>query len=718
VVIHGHFYQPPREDPWLEEVEAQPSAAPYHDWNARVNAECYRSVVAARIPGEEGRIQEIINALRFISFNFGPTLLTWMEREAPRTYRAILEADRLSRTAHGGHGNALAQAYHHTILPLASRRDKITEVRWGMEDFRRRFGRDPEGMWLPETAVDDETLDVLAQEGIRFTIVAPHQVEAPPRSGLPGLYRTGGGRYIALFVYDGPLSHDVAFGHLLKDAETWVARMARDPGESSRKEGGLLLEGGPGAISRGETAGPGDRVQEKPEDSVILPRKLVALATDGETYGHHHRFGEMALAAAIHALRSTPGIRLENFATFLNHSPARDEVALVEPSSWSCPHGVERWRGDCGCKMNPGSDTQQEWRTGLRDAMTWLAEGIHRRFEIEAPPLLGDPWEARNEYGRVVGGAESLTQFLSRKLPASHTGVDRVRAGELLESERNALRLFTSCGWFFDDLAGIEPIQILRYAARALDLLGPGTETLGAGFLARLRTAVSNEDPPRDGSTLFLQEASPPIPPHRPFAAGTMALAREGVERPTVHGFRATVEDDVRIRIVEAATGRSRSLGVNVEGSTPQDLRFRVRELTPGDGKTRDDAKEEVLTVQDLPEPLRLPLEDMVLKDAIRRWVPPAEQAALLAGSRSLTQVLAQALVSALGELSEQGPESIPDRDTVERVAELARLHTRRGLPIPFDVQTDFFDIFETASPERRGALSALRHPLGFTTHR
>jgi len=367
--------------------------------------------------------------------------------------------------------------------------------------------------------------------------------------------------------------------------------------------------------------------------------------------------------------------------------------------------------------MNPGTDTQQEWRTGLRDAMAWLAGGIHRRFEAEAPSLLGDPWEARDDYGRVVGGGETLSQFLDRKLPPSHTEADRVRAAELLESERNALRLFTSCGWFFDDLAGIEPIQILRYAARALDLMGPGKETLEEGFLGRLRTASSNEDPPRDGATLFLREAKPPIPPHRPFAAGSVALAREGVGRPAVHGFRAVVEDEARIQVIETATGRSHHLGVTVEGSTPQDFLFRVRELAPGAGQARADVNDTPLTVQDLPEPVRLPLEDLLLREAILRWVPPEEQAALLAGSRTLIQVLAQALVSAMGELSGQGSESTPDRDTLERVAELARLHTRRGLPIPFDVQTDFFDILEAASPERRAALSVLRHPLGFTTH-
>jgi len=498
VVIHGHFYQPPREDPWSGRVEGQASAVPYHDWNERIDAECYRAVVAARIPGPDGRIRQILNTLQHISFNFGPTLLNWMEREAPRTYRGILEADAESRRILG-HGNAIAQAYHHTILPLATRRDKVTEVRWGMEDFRRRFRRDPAGMWLPETAVDDETLDVLAQEGIAFTIVAPHQVEAVPEQGMPGLYRTRGGRTIALFIYDGPLSHGVAFGSLLEDAETLAAQLARarpDPG--APHQWGPRTSGTPTVKDLG--------------GSPLVPlrahrsRRLASIATDGETYGHHHRFGEMALASALLRLNEHPGVRLENFASFLAHSPPEEEVSLVEPSSWSCSHGVDRWRRDCGCKMDPSRPSQQVWRTGLREAMEWLAERIHAVYSMEAQDLLGDPWEARNDYGRVVAGGESLEEFLRARLGPDAPAEDREQARRLLELERQALRLFTSCAWFFDDLAGIEPRQILKYADRSLELLKEEKHRAEVGFLVRLRKAPSNEDPSRDGATLFREE--------------------------------------------------------------------------------------------------------------------------------------------------------------------------------------------------------------------
>ena len=455
IVIHGHFYQPPREDPWQNQVAAEPSAAPYHDWNERIEQESYRAVVAARVYAPDGRIAQIVNTLTSISFNFGATLLEWLEREAPETYAAVLEADRASRARHAGHGNAIAMPYHHVILPLASRRDKVTEVRWGIADFRRRFGRDPEGMWLPETAVDPETLDVLAAEGIAFTILAPHQVEHAPPDGSAGRYRTPGGRSIALVVYDGGISHDVAFGPLLKDAAAWAERLLA----------------------------PGKRGSE---------RRLVAVATDGETYGHHHKFGEVALAWGLRDLERRRDVRVENFAAFLARHRAEREVKLVAPTSWSCAHGVERWRADCGCRMAPERPTQQRWRAPLREALDWLAGELHARFEREGGALFDDPWAARDAYGtdRTADG----------------------RARELLEMERNALRMFTSCGWFFDDIAGIETIQILRYAARAIELAGADAPRLEAGVLERLARAQSNDSGEGTGRDVYLNHVKRRVP--------------------------------------------------------------------------------------------------------------------------------------------------------------------------------------------------------------
>jgi alpha-amylase/alpha-mannosidase (GH57 family) len=477
VVIHGHFYQPPREDPWLGEVAAEPSAAPFHDWNERIERECYRAIVAARVYAPDGRIARIVNTLASISFDFGPTLLEWLERQAPETYAAVLEADRVSRELQGGHGNAIAMPYHHVILPLASHRDKVTEVRWGIADFRRRFGRDPVGMWLPETAVDAETLDVLAAEGIGFTILAPHQVQHAPPGGLPGLYRTAAGRTIAVFVYDGPISHDVAFGPLLKDAGAWAERLLAS------------------------TAGKSE------------PR-LVAVATDGETFGHHHRFGEVALAWLLQDLERRSGVRVENFASFLARHPPRHEVAVVAPSSWSCPHGVERWRADCGCRTAPERATQQRWRAPLRGALDWLAGELHARFEREGAAFFADPWAARDAYRPGDPGPGN-------------------RAHELLELERNALRMFTSCGWFFDDIAGIEAVQVLRYAARAIELMGPEAPRLEAGLLERLGRAESNDPEEGSGRDIYLRRVKRRIPaeqwsvPERKAREGNHAAARE-----------------------------------------------------------------------------------------------------------------------------------------------------------------------------------------------
>ena len=476
VVIHGHFYQPPREDPWLNQIAAEPSAAPYHDWNQRIERESYRAVVAARVYAPDGRIAQIVNTLVSISFNFGATLLEWLEREAPETYAAVLEADRASRARHAGHGNAIAMPYHHVILPLGSRRDKVTEVRWGIADFRRRFGRDPEGMWLPETAVDPETLDVLAAEGIAFTILAPHQVEHAPPDGSAGRYRTPGGRSIALFVYDGAISHDVAFGPLLKDAVAWAKRL----------------------LSAGKSG---------------TERRLVAVATDGETYGHHHKFGEVALAWVLRELERRRDVRVENFAAFLARHRAEQDVKLVAPTSWSCAHGVERWRADCGCRMAPERPTQQRWRTPLREALDWLAGELHARFEREGGALFQDPWAARDAYGTVVGGAAAgIAQFVAQRLrPGADRSGER-RAPELLELERNALRMFTSCGWFFDDIAGIETIQILRYAARAIDLAGADAARLEAGVLERLARAQSNAPAEGTGRDVYVNHVKRRVP--------------------------------------------------------------------------------------------------------------------------------------------------------------------------------------------------------------
>lgn len=528
VVLHGHFYQPPRENPWTNEVPVERSAAPFHDWNERVHDECYRAVAAARVLDGDGRIAAVVNTLEWISWDAGPTLLSWLAREAHDTYRAFLEADARS-VSRLGHGNALAAPYHHVILPLASRRDKVTEVRWGITDFRRRFGREPEGMWLPEAAVDTETLEVLAAEGIRFTVLGPGQVEEAPPRGLPGRIRLPSGREIAVFVYDGGLSHDVAFGLLLKDAHAWARRMAED--------------GGP-------------------------ERRLASLATDGETFGHHHRWGDLALAASVLAVRERPDVRLENYASFLERNPPETGLTLVEPSSWSCAHGVERWRSECGCRMDPSKPTRQLWRTVLRDALDELAADLHDLFGREAGALLEAPWAARDAYGGVFDrGDAARLAFVAERAARPLDARETARAVDLLEMERDALRMFTSCGWFFDDLTGLEPLQVLRYAAHALALAGPEAAPLEARLRERLAEAETNDPDARSGAHLWDTEIR--RMPHEP-ARPPAGRATAEVHAPALAtALRRAVERFVRAPAEETGHEVVRLAGALGEAGVP-----------------------------------------------------------------------------------------------------------------------------------------------------
>jgi alpha-amylase/alpha-mannosidase (GH57 family) len=489
VCVHGHFYQPPRENPWLEEVEVQDSARPYHDWNARVTAECYAPNAASRILDGDRRILEITNNYSRISFNIGPTLLAWLEGGAPETYARIIEADRVSGAQRGGHGNALAQAFNHMILPLATRRDKETQVAWGIADFRRRFGRDPEGMWLPETAVDTETLAVLAARGIAFTILAPHQaarvrpIGAEPwtdvKDGrvdptLPYLCRLPGGATIVLFFYDGPIARAVAFEGLLNNGDAFADRLAS--GFRDDRKGA----------------------------------QLVHIATDGESYGHHHRFGEMALAHVLRVIEERGSARLTNYGEFLVLHPPDHEVEIVEPTSWSCAHGVERWRANCGCRVgHPGWN--QEWRKPLREALDWLRDELAHIYEEYARADLPDPWAARDAYIDVIldRSPEAVARFFTGHGRPGLTLEDRPRVLRLLEMQRHALLMFTSCGWFFDELSGIETVQVIKYAARAIQLAEGFGHRLEDEFVGRLASAKSNLRRWGDGAAIYRRAVRP-----------------------------------------------------------------------------------------------------------------------------------------------------------------------------------------------------------------
>ncbi|MBI2153533.1 MAG: DUF3536 domain-containing protein [Candidatus Rokubacteria bacterium] len=475
LAVHGHFYQPPRENPWTGEVEVEASAAPYHDWNERITAECY-------VP--------IAPFLRKISFNFGPTLLPWLERRHPGVYRKILEADRLSRAERGGHGNAIAQAHSHLIMPLASRRDKVTQVRWGIEDFRHRFGRDPEGMWLPETAVDRETLAVLAEAGLRFTILAPSQARrVRPLTGGPWknveggridpsrAYRWAGGagQALALFFYDSPISRAIAFEGALASGDTLRACLV----------GGFSAE------------------RTWPQ--------LVHVATDGESYGHHHRGGAEALAAALQEIERAGEATLTNYGAFLAAHPPTHEAEIIERTSWSCDHGVERWRSDCGCRMGqPG--WHQRWRAPLRDTLDWLRGQVDPFCEARLGKLVKDPWEARNDHIHVVldRSPDSRAAFFSRHQRSPLDAGREVEALKLLELQRHRLLMYTSCGWFFDDISGLEATQVLKYAARAMELAGSlGFSGVEEEFVRRLKTAPSNVPEYGDGAQVYTRLVLP-----------------------------------------------------------------------------------------------------------------------------------------------------------------------------------------------------------------
>ena len=488
ICIHAHFYQPPRENPWLETVEVQDSAYPFHDWNQRITNECYAPNAASRILDAQGCIAKITKNYAHISFNFGPTLLSWMEEKEPEVYRSILEADRLSQERFSGHGSAIAQAYNHMILPLANDHDRYTQIYWGVRDFEARFKRKPEGMWLPETAVDNPTLDIMAQLGIKFTILSPYQAWRFRRIGArayrdasgakidpsrPYLVRLRGGRSISVFFYDAPISQAVAFEKLLNSGEQFAHRLA----------GGF------------------SEARDWPQ--------LMHIATDGESYGHHHAHGDMALSYALQYIEEKGIARLTNYGEYLEKHPPQHEAQIIENSSWSCSHGVGRWRENCGCNSGAGSGWNQEWRGPLRGALDWLRDSVMPLYEQRAAAFFTDVWKARNEYVAVIldRSTESLDRFFAENASHQLSHEERVAALELLEIQRHAMLMYTSCGWFFDELSGIETVQVIAYAGRVIQLAqkiaGDQSNSIEQGFLERLALAKSNVPERQNGAEIY-----------------------------------------------------------------------------------------------------------------------------------------------------------------------------------------------------------------------
>ncbi len=522
VCIHGHFYQPPRENAWLDAIEIQESASPFHDWNERINFECYAPNTSARILDNKGLIYKIINNYTYLSYNFGPTLLSWMERKDRETYNAILESDKISKKRFGGHGSAIAQAHSHLILPLANYRDKVTQVKWGLEDFKYRFGRESEGIWLAETAVDTETLEVLADQGLKYTILAPRQAKSFRKIGQSDWKSTNhgfdtrrpykvnlpSGKSIALFFYDGAIAQGVAFDGLLRDGNRFA-----DKFHSSFDD------------------------NDEPQ--------LVHIATDGETYGHHHRHGEMALASCLHNIDSNDKATLTNYGEYLEKFPPTWEIQIHDNSSWSCVHGVERWRSNCGCSAGrPGWN--QKWRGPLRDSLDWLRNYLEVLFEKEGAALFKDPWAARDEYIHILinRNEHTIDEFFKEHAKSKLDSEKLTIAVRLLELQKFAMYMYTSCGWFFDEISGIETNQILQYALRAMQYVRYfSDDNVTETFMDHLKKAPSNVF--EDGSVSYSKNVVTSAVNLERVAMhfAVTSLFEQRGQDAEIHRFKSTMED-------------------------------------------------------------------------------------------------------------------------------------------------------------------------------
>ena len=476
LTIHGHFYQPPRENPWLESIEIQDSANPYHDWNARICAECYTPNSVSKIVTNENKIMDIVNNYSYMSFNFGPTLLSWMEQHSPYTYERIIKADVQSATKNNGHGNAMAQVYNHIIMPLANHNDKITQILWGIKDFQYRFGRKPEGMWLAETACDDATLEALVDCGIKFTVLSPFQAKAvrkiktekwndvswgniDPARAYRYYIKSNKKKYIDLFFYDGAISKSVAFDELLRDGNKFISRL---------------------------------------KDGISFQRdynQLVHIATDGESYGHHTKFGDMALSYIQKVRAEDEGFVITNYANYLELEGVQYEVDIKDVSSWSCAHGVGRWCDDCGCSTGGGYGWNQKWRKPLREGLDYIRDEMIKIFEENASIYFKDAWAARNDYIDVILDRckTKISAFFEKHQNYKLEKQDIVKALKLMEMQRQAMLMYTSCGWFFSEISGIETTQIMKYAARAMQLAKTFSQKdLESDFVKILSKAQSN----------------------------------------------------------------------------------------------------------------------------------------------------------------------------------------------------------------------------------
>jgi hypothetical protein len=561
--FHGHFYQPPRENPWTDQLAREPSAAPFHDWNARIHAECYRANAFARINDAAGHIEAIVDNYERMSFNFGPTLARWLGRHDPEVAVRLREADAAQRKRLGS-GGAIAQAYAHPIVPLCTARDARTQLVWGLHDFNRRFGHGAEGLWLPETAVSPETLETLIELGVRYTILAPEQISAVRAHGTDEWtavdrdtldtgrgyvwrHRDGSGRTIALGVFDGPLSRAVAFG------------------ESANRAESLL-----------------DAVRISADRSGVTGPRLVLCASDGELWGHHKKFADLTLAFATRVEAQRRGIEVTNLGAYLARHPPTWEARLAdgpdgEGTAWSCAHGLGRWKRDCGCNMGGPKAGNQAWRGPLRRALDVVRDAAARIYEDAAGDLFRDPWAARDGYGAVVDepAAARDRALAVFALPKLTKGGDRARlaARRLLELQRATLLMYASCGWFFDDIAGLEGALVIRMGAHALDLIADiGGRPPTRQVVEILAEAKSNSREKGTGADVFRRVARDRVTVAHAVAGAALA---DIVGAPRVHvGWDVTLKPAKGQGGAGGRTTRGLALAVQARSGAAETLSY------------------------------------------------------------------------------------------------------------------------------------------------
>ncbi len=704
--IHGHFYQPPRENPWTDRVPREPSAAPFHDWNARIHAECYRANAYARIHDHEGRIQGIVDNYERISFNFGPTLARWLGRHDPDVQSRLRAADAAQLRA-SGHGGAVAQAYAHPIVPLCNPADRRTHLSWGLSDFRRRFGRAAEGLWLPETAASADTLETLIELGVRYTILAPEQIAAVRASardewqqvdrdsvdtGRAYLWRhrDGSGRTISIGVFDGPLSRAIAFGETANRAESLI-----------------------------------DAVKGSADRSQVHGQRLVLCTSDGELWGHHKKFADLTLSFATRVEAARRGIETTNLGAYLERHPPVWEMQLAEGpdgqgTAWSCGHGLGRWQRDCGCNMGGPHAGNQKWRGPLRAGLDIIRDAAAALYEDAAGDLFEDPWRARDDYGAVVDDPpdvrdRALEKHARRRWKASAEA--RLQARKLLELQRTTLLMYASCGWFFDDVAGLEGALVLRMGAHALHQMGElGARPPTAKVLAVLAEARSNHAAQGTGADVMRRGAQDRVTVSHAVAGAALAAT---LGAPPVNvGW--DVELSLPARKPEAGSLTGSATATNRRTGAVEKLSFVVNARRPwamevklaGGKLTVDKLDPEtratlmMASLSALVDGVRKPKVAELIVDAARELPPDGETAEGVTRRAQLTAVLL-ALVSGKG--------GAPTADMLHAAADLyAIVDLPPGARDRRVLEERIWTLLERGRPS--AALRALADKVGFGT--